>query len=182
MLEAYAALSASVAEKYGKKLYVSSDFRSAEEQEQLYLEDPLTATEVGASEHQSGLALDVYVAKYAGDSFIKSKAGRYVNSNCYQYGFIIRYPSFGEESTGIRFEPWHIRYVGFPHAEVIYNNQMTLEEYILSLQVGEWYDVSGYLICRQALGESGEILLPETFKECVICPDNTGYYIVTVQK
>ena len=49
MLEAYAALSASVAEKYGKKLYVSSDFRSAEEQEQLYLEDPLTAIEASLS-------------------------------------------------------------------------------------------------------------------------------------
>lgn len=182
MLEAYAALSASVTEEYGKKLYVSSDFRSAEEQEQLYLEDPLTATEVGASEHQSGLALDVYVARYAGDSFIKSKAGRYVNSKCCKYGFIIRYPSYGEAETGIRFEPWHIRYVGQPHAEIIYNNQLTLEEYILSLQVGEWYEVGEYFICRQSIGESGEISLPERFEKCVISPDNTGYYIVTVQK
>ena len=59
MLEAYASLSAAVTERTGKKLYVSSDLRSAEEQMALYEEDPLTATLPGASEHQTGLALDL---------------------------------------------------------------------------------------------------------------------------
>ena len=66
------ALSAAVKDQTGNKLYVSSDFRTAEEQQVLYDEDPLTATLPGASEHQTGLALDVYVAYYAGDAFIKS--------------------------------------------------------------------------------------------------------------
>ncbi len=181
MLEAYACLSADILEKFDKKLYVSSDFRSAEEQEQLYLDDPLTATKVGASEHQTGLALDVYVAYYAGDGFIKSPVGRFVNSECHKYGFIIRYPSFGEDVTGIRFEPWHIRYVGLPHANIIYNNHLTLEEYVLSLEIGQWYEVDGYLYCRQAAVD-GELTLPESFESCTVSPDNTGYYIVTIEK
>ena len=49
MINAYAALSAAVNDKMGQKLYVSSDFRSEEEQEALYAEDPFTATIPGAS-------------------------------------------------------------------------------------------------------------------------------------
>lgn len=180
MIEAYGRLSQAVSEEFDKRLYVSDDFRTEEEQEKLYAEMPDTATAPGASEHQSGLALDVYTAYFAGDAFIKSPVGRFVNSECYKYGFIIRYPSFGEDETGIRFEPWHIRYVGEAHANIIYNNRLTLEEYILSLESGEWYVSQGYLISRIEMGE--DISLPESFEECVISPDNTGYYIVTVKK
>jgi len=181
MLAAYAELSAAVMEHTGKKLYVSSDLRSADEQQALYDEDPLTATVPGASEHQTGLALDVYVAYYAGDAFIKSSSGRFVNSNSWKYGFIIRYPSYAEDVTGIRFEPWHVRYVGHPHADIIYNNHTTLEEYISSLEIGRWYEAQGYLICRQQLAKDGTLALPEDFESCVISPDNTGCYIVTVK-
>jgi len=180
MLENYAALSAAVTEETGKKLYVSSDLRGREEQEALYLEMPDTATIPGASEHETGLALDVYVARYAGDGFIKSRAGRFVNSECWRYGFIIRYPSHGEDITGIRFEPWHIRYVGAPHASIIYNNHLTLEEYIISMETGVWYESEGYLICRQSVSEEGTLTLPAEFVSCIISPDNTGYYVVTV--
>lgn len=181
MLDAYRALSSAVQEKTGNKLYVSSDLRTAEEQEALYLDDPTTATLPGASEHQSGLALDVYVAYYAGDGFVKSPSGRFVNRYAHEYGFIIRYPSYGYESTGIRFEPWHIRYVGHPHASVIYNNHLTLEEYILSFEIGEWYKIDGYVISRQKATDTQTILLPENFNSCTISPDNTGHYIITVK-
>lgn len=178
-LAAFTSLSEYVKENFGQKLYVSSDLRSAEEQEDLYEEDPNTATSPGASEHQSGLALDVYAAYYAGDIFIRSPIGRYVNSHCHEYGFIIRYPSYGEEITGIRFEPWHIRFVGEPHAKVIYGNMLTLEEYILSFEIGQWYSVDGYLISRQ-IPQKGALSIPESFKSCTVSPDNTGAYIITV--
>ncbi len=182
MLDAYASLSAAVKERTGNKLYVSSDLRTREEQEALYLEDPLTATLPGASEHESGLALDVYVAYYAGDGFIKSPSGRFVNSHAHEYGFIIRYPSYGEAVTGIRYEPWHIRYVGAPHANIIYNNHITLEEYIESLEVGAWYEADGYLISRQDPDDADGLRLPHDFESCTVSPDNTGCYIVTVKK
>ena len=181
MLSKYGELSADISRKFNQKLYVSSDFRTTEQQEELYRQDPLTATLPRASEHQSGLALDVYVAYYSGEGFLKSPVGRYVNSHSWEYGFIIRYPSYGEESTGIRFEPWHIRYVGYPHAKVIYNNHITLEEYIALLEIGVWYEIDGYYVCRQALSDADTLEVPNEFAECMISPDNTGYYIITIR-
>lgn len=182
MLDAYADLSADISRRFRQKLYVSSDFRTADEQAALYEEDPLTATLPGASEHQSGLALDVYVARFSGDGFIKSPIGRFVNRNSWKYGFIIRYPSYGEDITGIRFEPWHIRYVGHPHSDIIYNNHLTLEEYVESLELGKWYETEDYYICRMAIPYEDEFIFPSDFTSCVISPDNTGSSIITVKK
>lgn len=105
-----------VREETGDTLYVASGLRSAEEQAAEYRADPALAMPPGASEHQSGLALDVYVEGYAGYGFLKSAAGRYVNKECWREGFVIRYPDGGEDETGAPFEPWHLRYVGSPHA------------------------------------------------------------------
>ncbi|MBE6639197.1 MAG: D-alanyl-D-alanine carboxypeptidase family protein [Ruminococcaceae bacterium] len=181
MQSAYSALSSAVLAKTEKKLYVSSHFRTADKQASLYEEMPDTATIPGASEHQSGLCVDVYVAYYAGDHFIRSDAGRFVARNAHKYGFIIRYPRYGEKVTGIRYEPWHVRYVGHPHADIIYNNRLTLEEYILGMQEGSWYTANGYCFSRQNVTEEGGLYLPAEFKEAVISPDNTGSYIVTVK-
>ncbi len=180
MLDAYAALSGAVTDNTGKKLYVSSDVRTREEQETLYLEDPTTATLPGASEHESGLCVDVYVAYYAGDAFLESKAGRFVNSHAHEYGFIIRYPSYGEDSTGIRFEPWHVRYVGQPHADFIYNNNLTLEEYIEMLQIGEFYQIGDYIISRQ-MADGENLQIPVNATEVTVSPDNTGAYVITAK-
>lgn len=178
VMEAYEALAAAVQERFGERLYVKSAYRTAEEQEEEVRENTARAAPLNASEHQAGLALDVYVPSYPGRSFIKTDAGQYVNSNCWQYGFIIRYPYYGEQVTGIPYEPWHLRYVGAPHAEIIYKGQTTLEEYVASLEVGKFYRYGEYLVTRQ----SGEALkLPETFDSTVISPDNEGNYIVTVK-
>ena len=182
MLDAYAHLSADISKKFRQKLYVSSDFRSADEQAALYEEDPLTATLPGASEHQTGLALDVYVAYFSGDGFIKSPVGRFINRNSWKYGFIIRYPAHAEDITGIRFEPWHIRYVGHPHADIIYNNHLTLEEYVQTLELGKWYEVGEYYICRTELSEEQKIAFPSDFTSCTVSSDNTGSVIITVRK
>lgn len=178
--EAYEKLSMAVREQTGSKMFVSSAYRTEDEQEKLYEDDPLTANLPDSSEHQTGLALDVYVQYYAGFGFIKTDAGQFVNSNCWEYGFIIRYPSYGKNATGMKFEPWHIRYVGEPHAKIIYNNHLTLEEYIQSLENGIWYEVDGYLISRQKTDENGTVSLPGNFTNAVISPDNTGSYIITV--
>ena len=129
MTVAYGALSDAVKASTGDKLYVSSSIRDKKHQQELYEEDPETATVPGASEHETGLCLDVYVAYYAGDGFLKSEAGQFVNSYCDEYGFIIRYPSYGEKETGIRFEPWHIRYIGEEKAKLVAESGLCLEEY-----------------------------------------------------
>ena len=180
--DAYKELSSAVNSETGSKLYVSSAYRTYEEQLEQYEKDSDTATVAGASEHQTGLALDLYVAYNAGFNFLKTEAGRFVNSNSWEYGFIIRYPSYGQDETGIKYEPWHIRYVGAPHAKIIYNNQLTLEEYILSLKDNVWYEIDGYLISRQMPGDNASLTLPNKYSSAVISPDNTGSYIITIKK
>ena len=46
--------------------------------------------------------------------------------------FIIRYTKDNTNITGYKDEPWHIRYVGIENAKYIYENGITLEEYLLN--------------------------------------------------
>ncbi|MBU5289875.1 D-alanyl-D-alanine carboxypeptidase family protein, partial [Paraclostridium bifermentans] len=45
-------------------------------------------------------------------------------------GFILRYPEGKQQITGVAYEPWHIRYVGEKVAKKIYDEQITLEEFL----------------------------------------------------
>ncbi|MBR6535487.1 MAG: M15 family metallopeptidase [Clostridia bacterium] len=177
MTEKYGELSKAVSDKFSEKLYVMDAYRSAEDQEQAIIEQGDKAAGVNESEHQAGLALDVYVKYYAGAAFLKTETGKFVNSDCWQYGFIIRYPSYGEKITGISHEVWHIRYVGEPHAEIIMKNKLTLEEYIQGYEIGKTYSYGDHLITRRA---EDDILLPD-FQSAVVSKDNTGYYIITMK-
>lgn len=177
LMDAYADIAAEVGTQFGKKLYIRSAYRTAEEQqEQLDTRGDAIAAAVGASEHQAGLGLDVYVPYYAGAAFIQDPAGQWVNTSCGDYGFIIRYPYYGEKETGTGYEPWHLRYVGFPHAQLIMENRLTLEGYMELFKVGSFYRYGSYLISRQT-GESFQI--PADFTSAVISPDNCGNYFLT---
>lgn len=165
-------------EQANEKLLIMSSYRTREEQQKLFEEDPETANEPGESEHESGLALDLYVYQYAGKNFIKTETGRWVNEHCQDYGFIIRYP-FGKKSvTGFSYEPWHIRYVGLPHSKIIYQNHWTLEEYLKNLIPEKFYSYENHLISRQQT-KDGTLKLPENCTEYSVSPDNTGCYVVT---
>lgn len=78
--------------------------------------------------------------------------------------------------TGINFEPWHIRFVGFPHAEIMYQNNLSLEEYFDSLEDGKFYSYGDYVFSRQS-GEDLEI--PSDCGSVVISSDNAGGYVIT---
>ncbi|MBQ7391785.1 MAG: D-alanyl-D-alanine carboxypeptidase family protein [Clostridia bacterium] len=125
------------------------------------------------------MSLDVYAPGHDSYKFLKSPAGRMVNRICHEYGFIIRYEADKTEITGFDYEPWHLRYVGAPHAELIANSGLAYEEYINAIQTETWYSYNNYLILRTANVE--EITLPTSFTACHISPDNTGYYIITVK-
>lgn len=87
----------------------------------------------GQSEHQTGLAVDVtckevnYQIKSA---FGETEHAKWTKENAYRFGFIIRYPKDKTDITGYSYEPWHLRYVGKDVAEYIYENDITLEEYM----------------------------------------------------
>lgn len=178
IMDGYKQLADEVNDRFGDKLYIMSSYRTAEEQAEIAEEkDSDTAAPENASEHQTGLALDVYVSGFAGDGFLKSDAGQFVNSSCWEYGWIIRYPQGKQDITGIRYEPWHIRWVGFPHSELIYKNSLTLEEYIEFLEKGEFYVFDNYIITRQNIGDT--VKIPDDCQSYVVSYDNTGCVIIT---
>ena len=86
----------------------------------------------GTSEHQLGLAVDIVSSDYQllDKQQEETPEQKWLMANSWKYGFILRYPEGKSEITGISYEPWHYRYVGRDAAKVIYENGLTLEEYI----------------------------------------------------
>jgi zinc D-Ala-D-Ala carboxypeptidase len=121
-------------------LALSSGYRSYNDQALLYTDslasEGTMATEAvappGASEHQTGLAADVILSNYfcaAQGCFALTRAAAWLQQHAVQYGFIVRYPLYGQASTGYEYEPWHLRYLGTPLADRVYDSQKTLEEF-----------------------------------------------------
>lgn len=124
------------AKKEGINLWIKSGFRSYETQKNIYNRNVnMYGEEIansfsakpGESEHQTGLAFDINSTRW---DFEKTIEAKWLENNCYKYGFIIRYPKGKEKITGYVYEPWHIRYVGIEHAKNIYNRNICLEEYL----------------------------------------------------
>lgn len=86
------------------------------------------------SEHQTGLAIDLALNSenidfICPDFPYDGICGEF-RRIAPEYGYIERYPSGKEKITGIAHEPWHFRYVGYPHSAIIARNGLALEEYI----------------------------------------------------
>ena len=120
----------------GISLWVVSGFRSYETQKGLYnryvnrdgkAEADRYSARPGHSEHQTGLAFDL---NNASSSFAGTPEAKWIENNCYKYGFIVRYPSGKESITGFMYEPWHVRYLGKETAQTVYDSGLTLEEYL----------------------------------------------------
>ena len=82
----------------------------------------------GYSEHQSGLAADL---NHVGSNFDNTESVKWLEQNCWKYGFILRYPKGKDKETGYIYESWHFRYVGVDLAKKLYNNGnwITMEAY-----------------------------------------------------
>lgn len=110
------------------------------------------------SEHQTGLAIDV--AKNSPDidficpDFPYTGICQEFRMKAAEYGFIERYQKGKEAITGISQEPWHFRYVGRPHSEMIKKNNFTLEEYIQYLKE---FPYDGMHLLLQNRGQDIEI-------------------------
>jgi len=89
----------------------------------------------GTSEHELGLAVDLVDNSYwvLDEAQEKTPAQKWLMAHCWEYGFILRYPSSKSAQTGIIYEPWHYRYVGKELAMELYKSGQCLEEYLNSL-------------------------------------------------
>ena len=123
----------------GITLMINSSYRTYEEQELVYKNyetkygneyaDDIAARP-GHSEHQTGLALDIFCTTNSNTKTFKdSEAYQWLLNNSYKYGFILRYPEGKENITGFTFESWHYRYVGIEIAKYIHENDITFDEY-----------------------------------------------------
>ena len=88
----------------------------------------------GASEHQSGLAMDIGQKHkiHLEESFRDTAGGIWCRENCWRFGFILRYDEGWEDITGYKFEPWHFRYVGKEYAKEIHEANIPLETWLIS--------------------------------------------------
>ncbi len=85
----------------------------------------------GGSEHHTGLVVDFSIFYEDGTSAEYQGMGEYawINTHCQDYGWVVRYEKDKQSLTGIGDEPWHFRYVGIPHAAVMAEKGLCLEEY-----------------------------------------------------
>lgn len=124
-----------------------SGYRSRAEQTELYEEALALAEEEGlsrqeaeqevqkriqlpgASEHQTGLAIDMSEPEGQNDE-VANKIAEIAP----KYGFILRYPEGKSDITGVNFENWHYRYVGVESAQYMQKHHLVLEEYLALLK------------------------------------------------
>lgn len=144
----------------GDDIVPVSGYRSSEEQTAIFEDSMKENGETftrqfvalpGRSEHQTGLAIDLGLNQEEID-FICPEFPFEGICNTFRitapdYGFIQRYGKDKERVTGISHEPWHFRYVGYPHSRIITDKNFALEEYV------EW--LKGYREdCRYVFGDS----------------------------
>ena len=103
--------------------------------------EKITATMIaipGTSEHHTGLAADIVTPTHQtlDPEFADTDAGKWLQENAAEYGFILRYPEDKQDITEIIYESWHYRYVGVDHAMAIKENGLCLEEYLEILKDG----------------------------------------------
>lgn len=155
------------AAQHGHEYKVVSAYRSEEHQREVFdrfiqrelangaldAEDALSrvnrySAHPGYSEHQLGTTVDLSIA--ALDYALVPDLGRLpeglgLADNAWRYGFLHSYPDGSEARTGYVFEPWHLRWVGRPLAQLIHRDgfmrdgewdpsQPTLEEYLVAIE------------------------------------------------
>ncbi|MBP3541402.1 MAG: M15 family metallopeptidase [Clostridia bacterium] len=130
----------------GMTLYLESAYRSYGTQATSYYNrlkrnggvDDGYVAQPGASEHQTGLCADILDITYRDQSmnegFAKTPEAQWMLENCASFGFILRYPKEKEKETGIKYEPWHFRYVGLEAAQYMMQNGLCLEEFTVEYQ------------------------------------------------
>ncbi len=124
------------------KIAIISAYRSFQEQKHIYeqslLENGKNYTQQfvakpHCSEHETGLAIDFGLKKENIDficpEFPYDGICQEFRQCAYQYGFIERYAENKQDITHIAKEPWHFRYVGFPHSIIMKEQDLCLEEY-----------------------------------------------------
>lgn len=103
--------------------------------EEAYYQTKTRQAVPGASEHHTGLAVDIVGKSHQSLNALQANTQEavWLAEHCAEYGFILRYPKDTLDITGREYESWHFRYVGKEAASYIMKNGLTLEEYIAKI-------------------------------------------------
>jgi len=141
-------MSTAAEQAVGQPLQMASGYRSYSTQQTLFnnyaAKDGVAAAErysarPGYSEHQTGLAADLTEVGGTLSGFGSSQLGRWAAQNSWKYGFILRYTSANQGTTGYQPEPWHFRYVGTDLAAKYHNSGANSLEGFLGLPAASNY-------------------------------------------
>ncbi|WP_068615441.1 D-alanyl-D-alanine carboxypeptidase family protein [Paenibacillus tuaregi] len=185
----------------GDQIGIVSGYRTADQQSNIYEQSlseyglEFTSRYVARpneSEHQTGLAVDVGLlgteVDYLCPAFPSLGVCASFKKLAPEYGFVQRYKKEKESLTQIAHEPWHYRYVGVPHALLMEQYEMCLEEYHeyikrFTYQGSHLYmNVNGSLVEMYFVEEgSGDQAVPIPSGASYTCSgNNMDGYIVTI--
>ncbi len=89
-------------------------------------------------EHSTGLAVDLSAniinKAFMSQGFPKKGICMEFRKLAAKYGFIERYPKEKESITGVEYQPGHFRYVGYPHSVIMEELDITMEEYLKTIE------------------------------------------------
>lgn len=137
--EAFIKMVDAMYEETGLWMVVTSSYRDYEFQGRLYNnaiksmgyeEAKMLSAKPGASEHQTGLAIDVVGNGVGMYQFGETPQSKWVDQNAHRFGFIVRYQEAFIQETGYNPEPWHLRYLGLDLASKVYDSKVSYEEYL----------------------------------------------------
>ena len=116
------------ASRDGVSLWIISAYRTLERQTELYQEKVEEYKNLGYNEGDAKIEAGKWVAVPGTSEHSDQFA--WLQKHCAEYGFILRYPKDKVDITKISYEPWHYRYVGSNHAQIIMSQGLCLEEYL----------------------------------------------------
>jgi D-alanyl-D-alanine carboxypeptidase len=131
----------------GARLAVESAYRSYSKQRTTfaywvsvsgYRSARLASARPGHSEHQLGTVIDFKTAggaaPWAYNDWGATKAGAWMRSNAWKFGFVMSYPKGKSPSvTCYKYEPWHYRYVGRPIATAIHVSGLSTRQWFYQM-------------------------------------------------
>ncbi len=176
-------------------IFDADGYRTKEDQEKLYGANPAEYAVAGATEHHTGKVIDLYV--YTVDKILGNmddarfaETFKWVYDNAYKYGFVLRYPSEKSDVTGVTYEPYHFRQVGYAHAYYMQRNNLCLEEYLDTLKKNytaenpleiNGDDRNKYMVYYIAASSDSttKLTVPSEYSYTV-SGDNIGGFIITV--
>ena len=89
----------------------------------------LKAENVGYTEEQLGLTIEVTQSQIPYKDFDNTDISKWLQEHAHEYGFILRYPKEKASITNHTYDPHIYRYVGKGLAKSLHESDLTLEEY-----------------------------------------------------